>query len=93
MYCIEVHSGKSLAELLKAFPKAEVKTLISEPNQDCWRVSFDVEDVTKEDDSDYGDRMRKTLEQEYAADCYAVKYGKRIENRKRYGPGMSPKPV
>lgn len=63
MYCIEVHSGKSLAELLKAFPKAEVRTLISEPNQDCWRVSFDVEDVvTKEDDNPNhnpnGDRMK-----------------------------------
>ena len=90
MYCIEVHSGKSLAELLKAFPKAEIKTLISEPNQDCWRVSFNVEDVvTKEDDSDYGsdygDRMRKTLSRE-SADYYAAKHGQLV-------PGMSPKPV
>ena len=38
MKSLEVKTGESLAAILKAFPGATVQGLMTEPNQDCWRV-------------------------------------------------------
>lgn len=40
---IHVQSGENLAAILKAFPMAEVHTLISSPGEDSWRVEIEVE--------------------------------------------------
>ena len=40
---IQVQSGENLAAILKAFPQAEVHTLISHPGEDAWRVEIEVE--------------------------------------------------
>jgi hypothetical protein len=37
---VEVKNGENLAALVKAFPNAEVRALITRPAMDCWRVTI-----------------------------------------------------
>jgi len=50
---IQVQSGENLAALLKAFPQAEVGTLIGDPGRDSWRVTIEVEEgVPQEEETE-----------------------------------------